>query len=167
VFTATALAQPVTGTEAERAIQAAEVLSFEIRGFHSGSRIWLGHTPPPQGYCRVMSAGEFALKELARLASKALPYRQTGLVLRLQAAGDRLSDELDVEEALNDEAGMTYREYPCPSETSAYAGRARLLNPIVRRLPSCRERANAVRVSFAARRDVMQHCLHSPGRVFT
>jgi len=28
----------------------------------------------------------------------------------------------------------------------------------------CRERANALRVSFAARRDVMQHCLHLPGR---
>jgi hypothetical protein len=114
-----------------------------------------------------MSAGEFALKEAARLASKALPFHQTGLVLRLQAAGDRLSDELDVEEALNDEASVTYDEYPCPAGSSAYPGRARLLNPIVRRLPSCHERANAVRVSFAARRDVVQHCLHSPGRVFT
>ena len=35
---------------------------------------------------------------------------------------------------------------------------------IVLRFRLCRERANALRVSFAARRDVMQHCLHLPGR---
>jgi hypothetical protein len=111
-----------------------------------------------------MRAGELALMDLARIASKALLYRQAGLALRLQTAGDRLGDELDVEEVINDEAGMTYDVYPCPAATSAYAARAQLLNPIDRRVPSCRGRANALRVSFAARRDVMQHCLHLPGR---
>ena len=66
--------------------------------------------------------------------TKALLYRQTGLVLRLESAGAQLSDELDAEEVINDEAGMTYSEYPCPAATSAFAARAMLLAPIDREL---------------------------------
>jgi hypothetical protein len=162
-----AVAQPITGIEAQRSIRAAEVLSVEIRGFHRGPGIWIGRTPPPRNYCRVMAAGEFALKELARIEARALQYRQNGLVSRLEAVGDELSDELDVEEMINDEAGMTYSEFPCPAATSPFAARARLLAPIERRMPACRRQANAVQVSFAARRDVMQHCLHLPSGPFT
>ena len=162
-----AIAQPITGTEAERAIHTAQALSAQIGAFHRGPGIWTGCTPPPPRYCRTMSGGEYAVKNLARIANKALLYRQTGLVLRLESAGAQLSDELDAEEVINDEAGMTYSEYPCPAATSAFAARAMLLAPIDRRIASCHERANALRVSFAARREVMQHCLHLPGRQFT
>ena len=51
-----------------------------------------------------MREGEAVLKELARLASRAILYRQPGLALRLQRAGDGLSDELDEEEEINQQA---------------------------------------------------------------
>jgi hypothetical protein len=111
-----------------------------------------------------MSEGEFALKDLARLASKSLLFRQSGLALRLEKAGDLLSDELDEEEKINDEADMNFDVYPCPATTSTYASRAISLRAIEQRMPGCRRRADALRVSFGARRSVMDQCLRSPGR---
>lgn len=105
-----AVAQSI-GMEAAAAIQTAHALGSRIYSYHRGpAAIRL-----PLSYCRTMSDGEYALKELARLASRALLLRDTGLALRLEQAGDRLSDELDQEEATNDQAGMTYDVYPCPA----------------------------------------------------
>jgi hypothetical protein len=42
------------------------------------------------------------------LASRAILYRQPGLALRLQRAGDGLSDELDEEEEINQQANIPY-----------------------------------------------------------
>jgi hypothetical protein len=161
-----AVAQPITGTEVVRAIQAANALSGQIRGYHRGPSAWNGYAPPPPGYCRTMSEGEHALTELARLASKALLFRQSDLALRVEKAGDVLSDELDEEEKINDEAGMIFDIYPCPAATSTYATRAISLRAIEQRMPGCRKRADALRVSFGARRSVMDQCLRSPGRPF-
>ena len=69
---------------------------------------WTGLTPPPGSYCATMREGEAVLKELARLASRAIRYRQPGLALRLQRAGDGLSDELDEEEEINQQANIPY-----------------------------------------------------------
>ena len=97
ITSASAIAQPITGTEAERAIHTAQALSAQIGAFHRGPGMWTGRTPPPPRYCRTMSGGEYAVKNLARIANKALLYRQTDLVLRLESAGAQLSDELDAE----------------------------------------------------------------------
>jgi hypothetical protein len=164
---ASAVAQPITGIEAGRAIAAASTLSGQIRGYHRGAGAWIGYGPPPPGYCRIMSQGELVLKELSRLASKAIYDREYVLALRLQSAGDRLSDELDEEEEINNEAGMSYDVYPCPAATSSYAGRAIVLRAVERRMPGCRARMDAQRVSFAARRSSMQRCLSLPGRPLT
>jgi hypothetical protein len=59
-----------------------------------------------------MRGGEAVLKELARLASRAILYRQSGLALRLQRAGDGLGDELDEEEEINQQANIPYTVYP-------------------------------------------------------
>ncbi|MET0668125.1 MAG: hypothetical protein ABWZ01_06420, partial [Methyloceanibacter sp.] len=92
-----AAAQPFTSAAAASAIHAANVLSARIRGYHR----WQGLTPPPPDYCVTMLEGEAVLKELARLSSRAILYRQPGWALRLQHAGDRLSDALDEEEEVN------------------------------------------------------------------
>src|SRR5258708_719806 len=83
-------AQPVVGD--------AGALTARIASYHRGPGRWTGVTPPPPSYCATMREGEAVLKELARLASRAILYRQPGVALRLQAVADRLSDELDEEE---------------------------------------------------------------------
>jgi hypothetical protein len=98
-------------------------------------------------------------KDLARLASKAIQAGQLGLALRLEKAGDDLSDELDQEEEINDAARMTYDVYPCPRAASAYTARADMLRLVERAVPICRSKAHTLRVSFAARRTFMQQCL--------
>jgi hypothetical protein len=154
-----AVAQPISQADAAKVIQGAYVFSSQVRGYHRGPAAWIGHTPLPPSYCRTMSAGEFALKDLARLASKAIQAGQLGLALRLEKAGDGLSDELDQEEEINDAARMTYDVYPCPRATSAYTARADMLRLVERAAPICRRKAHALRVSFAARRTFMQQCL--------
>jgi hypothetical protein len=106
-----------------------------------------------------MRAGEAVLKELARLASRAILYRMPGLALDLQRAGNRLSDELDEEDQINLVANIPYTVYPCPIATRAYPARATVLWLVEQRMPECRRKADALRVSFNARRNLMQQCL--------
>jgi hypothetical protein len=156
---ASAAAQPFTGTSASSAIGQANALAARIRGFHR----WTGLTPPPVSYCATMRAGEAIMVEIARLANRAVRYRQSGLALELQRAGDRLSDELDEEEGINDQANVPYSIYPCPVVQSRYPSRAVVLAVIERRMPACRRKADAARTSFDARRSLMQQCLRVPG----
>src|SRR5262245_19695090 len=95
-----ARAQRFTEAVAAGAIGNANALSSSIRAYHRGPGRWTGLTPVPGSYCPTMRASEAVLKELARLASRAILYRQPGLALRLQTAGDALSDELDEEEEI-------------------------------------------------------------------
>jgi hypothetical protein len=155
---ASAAAQPFTGASAGSAIGQAYALAARIRGFHR----WTGSTAPPASYCPTMRAGEAIMVELARLANRAIRYRQPGLALELQRAGDRLSDELDEEEGINDQAGVPYSIYPCPVAQPNPA-RAVVLPIIERRVPPCRRKADAARTSFDARRSLMQQCLRRPG----
>jgi hypothetical protein len=154
-----AAAQPFTGTAAAGAIRDANALAGRIRGYHR----WTGLTPPPGSYCATMREGEAVLKELARLSSRAILYRQPGLALRLQRAGDGLSDELDEEEEINQQANIPYTVYPCPVSPASYPARAIVLRGIERRMPLCRRQADALRLSFDARRSLMQQCLRRPG----
>jgi hypothetical protein len=158
---ASAAAQPFAEVGAASAIRDANALSSRIRGYHRGPGTWTGLTPPPAGYCRTMREGEAVVKELARLASRAILYRQPGLALRLQRAGDGLSDELDEEEEINQLSDIPYTIYPCPAPPAPYPARAVVLRLIEQRMPVCREEADAVRVSFGARRSLMQQCLRS------
>jgi len=164
ITTVSAVAQPITQAEAARAIQSAHTLASQIRGFHRGPSAWAGNGPLPAGYCRIMSAGEFTLKDLARLATRAVQLGFFGLSSRLERAGDLLGDALDVEEEINDEAHLSYNVYPCPAAASSYAARASLLRLIAEASPECRKKADAQRVSFGARRAVMHQCLRLPGR---
>src|SRR5262249_61328209 len=102
-------------------------------------------------------------KELARLASRAILYRQPGLALRLQGAGDALSDELDEEEEVNQQAGIPYTVYPCPVPAAPYPARAIAVRVVEQRMPACRRQADALRLSVHARRSRMQPCLPRPG----
>src|SRR5882724_11195896 len=68
-------AQPFTEGAAAAAIGEAASLAARIRGFHR----WQGLTPPPPGYCDTMREGEAVQKAIARLASRAILYRQPGL----------------------------------------------------------------------------------------
>jgi hypothetical protein len=154
-----AAAQPFVGSEPSRAIGAANALSARIAAYHRGPGRWTGATPVPPGYCATMREGEAVLKELTRLASRAILYRLPGLALELQRAGNRLSDELDEEEIINRAADIPYTVYPCPVATSPYPARATVLWIVERRMPSCRREADALRVSFAARRTLVQQCL--------
>ena len=154
-----AAAQPFMGSEASRVIRAANVLSARIAAYHRGPGSWTGYTPVPPGYCGTMREGEAVLKELARLASRAILYRLPGLALDLQAAGNRLSDELDEEEIINSAAGIPYTVYPCPVPGQPYPARAAVLGPANLRMPACRREADALRLSFAARRTLVQQCL--------
>ena len=149
-----ASAQPFTEGVAAAAIRDANALAARIRGYHH----WQGLTPPPAGYCDTMREGEAVQKALARLASRAILYRQPGLALRLQAAADRLSDELDEEEEINNAAEIPYQIFPCPAP-APYPARAYVLGAIERRMPVCRFQADALRLSFEARRARMQQCL--------
>jgi hypothetical protein len=103
--------------------------------------------------------GSATRRELARLAGKAIQAGQLDLASRLEKVGDGLSDELDQEEAINDAAHMTYDVYPCPRATSAYTARADMLRLVERAAHICRKKADALRVSFAARRTFVQECL--------
>jgi hypothetical protein len=111
----------------------------------------------------VLGEGEAVIKQLARLASRAILYRQPALALALQRAGDRLSDELDEEEEINQQADVRYTIYPCPAPPGPYPARAVVLRIVEQRMPACRRRADALRVSFDARRSLMQQCLRIPG----
>jgi hypothetical protein len=161
--TASAAAQPFTERVAAGAIRDANALSSRIRAYHRGPGSWTGLTPVPGSYCPTMRAGEATLKELARLASRAILYRQPGLALRLQGAGDALSDELDEEEEINQQADIPYTVYPCPVPAAPYPARAIALRVVEQRVPACRRKADALRVSFEARRRLMQQCLRRPG----
>jgi hypothetical protein len=156
---ASAAAQPFTEIGAGSAVGRANALAARIHSFHR----WTGSTPPPAAYCPTMRAGEGAMVELARLANRAIRYRQLGLALELQRAADRLSDELDEEEAINDQAGIPYSGYPCLVVQSSYPSRAVVLRFIEPRMPTCRRKADVARVSFDARRTLMQQCLRVPG----
>jgi hypothetical protein len=160
---ASAVAQPFTERAAAGAIGHAYALSSRIRAYHRGPGSWTGLTPVPASYCPTMRAGEAAVKELARLASRAILYRQPGLALRLQRAGDALSDELDEEEEINQQADIPYTVYPCPVPAAPYPARAIALRLVEQRVPACRRQADALRVSFEARRRLMQQCLRRPG----
>jgi hypothetical protein len=119
----------------------------------------MGYTPVPPGYCGTMREGEAVLKELSRLASRAILYRLPGLALELQAVGNRLSDALDEEEVVNLAADIPYTVFPCPVENTPYPARATALLLIEPRMPGCRAKADALRTSFAARRTLLQQCL--------
>jgi hypothetical protein len=160
---ASAAAQPFTERAAASAISAANALSSRIRAYHRGPGSSTGLTPVPASYCPTMRAGEAVVKELARLASRAILYRQPGLALRLQRAGDALSDELDEEEEINQQADIPYTVYPCPVPAAPYPARAIALRLVEQRVPACRRQADALRVSFEARRRLMQQCLRRPG----
>ena len=155
---AAAAAQPSAEAQAAAAIREAGALAARIRGFHR----WQGFTPPPPGYCATMREGEAVLKELARLSGLAVLYRRPGFALSLQAAADPLSDALDEEEEVNQQADVAWTEYPCPRLTP-HPRRAFVLGVVGPRMAFCRAKATALRVSFAARRSVMQQCLRIPG----
>ena len=153
-------AQPINRTQnAATTVQEANALTARIRAYHSGPGTWRSAGPPPPGYCATMSAGEIVLKELARLANAAVANRQTGLALSLERVADRLSDELDEEEAINLVAGFSYAEYPCPAATPAPVARAAVLRAIDRSAPACSRQANGRLMSFNARRIFMSDCL--------
>jgi hypothetical protein len=154
-------ATTIVSAPAQSIIGDANALSARIRGYHRGPGIWTGATPPPPSYCATMREGEAVLKELARLASRAILYRQPGVALRLQAAADRLSDELDEEEEINNAAGIPYQIFPCPAPLP-YPARAYVIGPIERRMPTCRIAADALRLSFEARRARVTQCLRWP-----
>jgi hypothetical protein len=156
---ASAAAQPFTEGAAARAIRDAYALAARIHGYHR----WTGLTPPPASYCPTMRQGEAVLAEVARLANRAILYRLLDLALRLQAAGNALSDALDEEEDINQQAGIPYSVYPCPAPPGPYPARAVVRRIIDPRAPACRRQADALRVSFDARRALMQKCLRIPG----
>jgi hypothetical protein len=155
----TAPAQPITGAQAATAVSDATALTARIRAYHRGPGSWRSAGPPPPGYCATVSAGEMVLKELARLNNAAVSNRQTGLALSLQRVANRLSDELDEEEAINLMAGFSYAEYPCPAATPAHVARATVLRPIEQAAPACRRQADVRLLSFNARRTFMGDCL--------
>jgi hypothetical protein len=150
-------AQPFAGV-AGTTIAAANALAARIRAYHRGPGSWRGLTPPPLSYCDTMREGEAVMKELARLASRAILYRVPDLALRLQHAGDQLSDELDEEIEINNAAEIPFQIYPCPA-LRPYPARAIMIPPMEQRMPICRVEANALRISFEARRARMQQCL--------
>jgi hypothetical protein len=154
-----AAAQPVGISQAGATIRAANALAARIAAYHRGPGLWTGASPPPPNYCATMQQGEAVMKELARLASRAILYRLPDLASVLQDAGNRLGDELDEEEIINQAAGIPYTVYPCPVPGSAYPGRATFLFMAERRMPTCRREADALRLSFAARRTLVQQCL--------
>jgi len=74
-----------------------------------------------------------------------------------------LSDELDEEEEINQQADIPYTVYPCPVPAAPYPARAIALRLVEQRVPACRRQADALRLSFEARRRLMQQCLRRPG----
>ena len=153
-------AQPIYRTQnAATVVREANALSARIRAYHRGPGSWRGVGPVPPSYCATLRAGEAALQELARLANAAVANRQTGLALSLEKVADRLSDELDEEEAITFQAGFSYVEYPCPAESQAYLARAAVLRAIDPVAPACRRQADVRLLSFKARRTFMWDCL--------
>jgi len=152
-------AQPIISAGAAKTVHDANALAARIRAYHRGPGSWRTAGPPPSGYCATMSAGEMVLKELVRLANVAVSNRQTSLVLSLQRVADRLSDELDEEEAINLVAGFSYTEYPCPTSSPAPVARAGVLRSIDQSAPACRRQADVRLLSFNARRIFMSDCL--------
>ncbi|MCC6887843.1 MAG: hypothetical protein IT536_04840 [Hyphomicrobiales bacterium] len=59
------------------------------------------------------------------------------------------------------QAGFNYEPNadPCPAPGSPVPARAGILPVVNQRMPGCRVEANALRLSFAARRNLMQQCL--------
>jgi len=154
-----ASAQPIKRTQVATAVHDANALSGRIRAYHRGPGSWRGIGPPPPSYCGTMRAGEAVLQELVRLTNAAVSNRQSGLTLSLERVADRLSDELDEEEAINFQASMSYVDYPCPAATSAYLARTTVLRAIEQRAPACRRQADVRLLSFSARRTFMWECL--------
>jgi hypothetical protein len=154
-------ATTIVSASAQSIISDAGGLAARIRSYHRGPGAWTGVTPPPPSYCATMREGEFVLKELTRLASRAILYRQPGVALSLQRAADRLSDELDEEEEINNAAEIPYQIFPCPAPLP-YPRRAYVIGPIERLMPACRVAADALRLSFEARRARVTQCLRSP-----
>jgi hypothetical protein len=142
-------------------IQEANALRAQIHRFHAGPGAWIGYSPPPANYCRILSTGELVLKELVYLANRAIQYGPPGLVSPLQRAADGLGDELDHEEEINNQSGFNYapNAYPCPSPNSPFAARAAVLPAVNQRMPGCRIKADALRLTAVARRNLMQQCL--------
>jgi len=153
-----AAAQPFTEIAGGSVIGRANALAARIHAFHR----WTGSTPPPASYCPTMRAGEATLVMLARLANRAIRYRQPGLALELQRMADQLSDALDEEEAINDQANIPYSIYPCPV-AQPHPARAIILPFVQQRMPACRRKADGARASFDARRALMQQCLRVRG----
>src|SRR5262245_587483 len=151
--------QPIPIRGAAASVHEANALTARIRAYHRGPGIWLSAGPPPPGYCATMNAGELVLKEIVRLANAAVIDRRSGLASNLSRVADRLSDELDEEEAITRVAGFGYAEYPCPTAAPAPVARATVLGPIDRRAPGCRRQADARLMSFNARRIFMSECL--------
>ena len=139
-----AAAQPFMGGEASRVIRAANALSARIAAYHRGPGSWTGYTPVPPGYCGTMREGEAVMKELARLASRAILYRLPGLALDLQAAGNRLGDALDEEEMINLVAGYSLHRLPLPGGRPALS-RARNRALYRRGTDACLPRASGCR----------------------
>src|SRR5262249_41290403 len=158
-----AAAQPFTGRVAGGVIRDANALVNRIRAYRRGPGSWSGLTPVPGSYCPTMRAGEATLKELARLASRAILYRQPGLALRLQGAGDALSDVLDEEEEVNQQAGIPYTVYPCPVPAAPYPAPAIAVRVVEQRMPAGGGHGAALRLSSDARVSRMQQCLRRPG----
>ena len=100
------------------------------------------------------------MKELARLASRAILYRLPGLALDLQAAGNRLGDALDEEEMINLVADIPYTVFPCPVEGPALS-RARNRALSRRGTDACLPRARRMRCGCRSPRGerCMQQCL--------
>src|SRR5262247_1527471 len=111
---ASAAAQPVVVTQAGATIRAANALAARIAAYHRGPGLWTGSAPVPAAYCATMREGEAVMKELARLASRAILFRLLDLALALQAAGNRLSDELDEEESIRSAAARPLSCLPWP-----------------------------------------------------
>src|SRR5262245_27092852 len=91
---ASAAAQPVVVSQAGAACRAGTAVAGGIAADHRGPGLWTGATAVPAAYCTTMREGEAVMKELARLASRAILFRLPDLALALQAAGNRLGDEL-------------------------------------------------------------------------
>src|SRR5262245_6797632 len=159
-----AAAQALPGLAVTTAIGDAGALSARIRGYHQGPGAWSGSTPPPGSYCPTMREGEAVMKELGRLANQAIFYGLPDVALRLPRAGDLLRDARAAEEDINRQAAIPYNTvYPCPARPGPYLARAFVLRIVVQAMPNCRRKADVLRVSFQARRALMQQCLRIPG----
>ena len=84
------------------------------------------------------------------------------LGIGFKALGFSANAQLDEEEEVNSQSGIHYTLYPCPV-SAPYPPRAPVLRILDAKAPACRRRADALRVSFDARRALMQRCLRIPG----